>query len=130
MLVAYFIHNVLVFDNLVSYIFFFAILAYIASKSVEQNSYGNKKSIFDEYQILVVAGGVIVTLLLFIFSVYKPYMANKTLVEAINVNRLFSMYTPDKAVLEQKKIYEEALAYDSFGSSEIREQLKIGRAHV
>lgn len=122
-LVAYFIHNVLVFDNLVSYILFFAILAYIASKSVEQNSYGNKKSIFDEYQILVVAGGVIVTLLLFIFSVYKPYMANKTLVEAINVNRLFSMYTPDKAVLEQKRIYEKALAYDSFGSSEIREQL-------
>lgn len=138
LLTAYFFHNLFIFDNLASYLLFFILLAYvhqqsIQSQSVTQNTEKNKTQsktevIFSSpttqvaliFIILVVFGYVSKE------AVFKPYMAGKTLIQALQYSQPQAM----KVLGEEKAspkivldLFQKALTYDTFANTEIRERL-------
>ena len=134
LLAAYFVHNIFVFDNLISYILFFAVLAYIhfrsmknselkgfqkinnLSQSVRSKIGGNKKD-------MTVPTLVLLATLATIYTVnYAPYMQNKTLIEALR--------TYPESPHKNLDLFKKALNYDSFGKTETRERLLFEAINV
>src|SRR3989344_4766010 len=113
---AYFFHNMFVFDNLVSYLFFAAFLAYVHhnSKPTEIKSFEKLES--NDYLQKIAPGIVAVIIVVLLWGGnWKPYVANRTLLKAIQ---------PQQASIESNKaLFQKALAYETFGTQEIREQL-------
>ena len=119
----YLFQAIFVFDNLVSYIMFFTILAYVHSRSVEDRE---KKKAFgllsgfvsdEEYQNYILVPAVVVLTVLGVYFVNIPGLeANQTLIQALQL-------TQSGRVTEGIAEFKVALAYKSMGDSEIREQL-------
>jgi len=116
LLAGYFFQNIFVFDNIGSYIMFFSILAFF------HFSFGNpfpdkwqKKLVFDEITINRIIAPLII--IVAVFGLYffnaKPYLTSRALIDALR----------EKTIDKKFELFEKALAYDSFGSAEIREQL-------
>lgn len=118
MISAYIFHNVFVFDNLVSYIMFFSILAFIHS------SYSHKKEIknglfdktFTKDQVNYVTTPLIaVGVISMIYFVNIPaFQANKNLIKALTTQA-------DQRV--NYDYFKKAYSYNSFGFDEITEQV-------
>jgi O-antigen ligase/tetratricopeptide (TPR) repeat protein len=129
LLVGYFIHNLFIFDNLVSYIFFVFMLALAHSLSCgnsgEQSKHKSNIPLIPQTTVALVI--TVASLVIFVYSVrevvYKPYMAGRTLIYALQESQLASR-TPD---LEKSKktleLFEKALSYNTFANVEIRERL-------
>lgn len=121
LLAAYSFHNLFVFDNLISYIFFFTILAYVHTKVKEPQKDGSLLS--KEVKTNVVYGMVTpIVIVLVVFSLYffnaKGIQAGSTLIQAI------IPHTEEAGGISRNlELFREALAYDSFANQEIREQL-------
>ncbi|MDD5318606.1 MAG: O-antigen ligase family protein [Candidatus Pacebacteria bacterium] len=143
LLIAYFIHNLFVFDNLASYILFFFLLAYVHSLYVgrrRENGNGTsplasfplaQKKVNDEVGIYVVAPIVIVILCvgLYFFNL-KPYEASASLIDALNpyvvLNPKLGMVSGNvrqRTPAEELAAFKQALSYNTFGNQEIREQI-------
>lgn len=119
MLSAYIFHNIFVFDNLISYILFFSILAYIQSISTmekEGNGGFYSKTFSKDAVNYAVFPVVTIFTLLFIYFVNIPAIkANQTLIKAI---------TPQTTGLDKNLAsFQEVYGYNSFGSTEATEQL-------
>jgi len=118
LIVAYFIQNIFVFDNITSYILFMTVLAYVHSIKGKEMSlkWVNRLNVDSSMQNKV---GIPVIIALTLFAVYafnvKGYLAGRTLLEALRPQ--------PGGVTENYKYYEKALAYHSYGDAEIREQL-------
>ncbi len=117
--VAYFFHNIFVFDHLVSLILFVTLLSYLHSHSVRSRNEIPKppKPIESPnlwLQNSALPAGIILSLGLVYFINWNAYSANLNLIKAITVSQ-----KPDESIV----FFKEALAYDSFGNQEIREQL-------
>lgn len=114
----YFIHNIFVFDNIASYVMFFAILGFADSQLAGKHRvlFGNRVFQKDtiEYVVLPV---VIVLFVLTLYSVqYRVIKANTRLITALISCSQNGM--PDPA------LYQKALAVDSTtANQEIREQI-------
>jgi len=117
MLAGYGFHNLFVFDNLISYILFFTILAYIhysnggefpkATPRISLEE-GMRTRVFPALIIILVIGS------LYFFNT-KGIVASRTLINAL---------TPQQGGLEVNlSFFDTALAYNSFGRQEIIEQL-------
>ncbi len=120
LLAGYFVHNFFVFDNITSYIFFFAVLAYVHSSTELEEGQGETRldNIKDENKMNF---GVPVLVLITVFSLYffnyKIFVANRALLQGL---------TPHpKGLTENLEYFEKALGYDSFANQEIREQLMM-----
>jgi O-antigen ligase len=127
LIVAYGIHNIFVFDNLASYVFFFSILGFahfIRSDApiqwIDKRIHTNKENfvIVRDYAVAPVL------LILFIITLYcinvRPIQANHRLVDAL---RGCSSSAPVNAALALD-LYKKALSLDqSMANQEIREQL-------
>jgi len=113
LLIAYFFQNIFVFDNLMSYILFLTILAYLHFASTEPSP---TKSVINS-KISLQAGvgvvGVVALVLVIYFVNYKPILAAKNLVLAISPYE-----TAENRVASFKKVF----ALDTFGASEASEQ--------
>ena len=116
LIAAYFFQNIFVFDNLGSYIMFFSLLAFI------HFSYGQpfpdkwgKKLVFDKIIVNRIVAPLIV--IVAVFGLYffntKPYLTSRALIDALR----------EKTVDQKFVLFEKALAYNSLGNAEIREQL-------
>lgn len=124
LLVAYFVHNIFVFDNLTSYIVFFLLLAYISKK--EEVVVEVKNEVSDTATYLVIAVSVLLFGFVSYYTVYKPYMASKTLIYG-----LVSFQPGAENVLGKKattyegrlSYFKDALAYNTFAQPEIVERL-------
>jgi O-antigen ligase/thioredoxin-like negative regulator of GroEL len=119
LLVAYFINNIFVFDNLFSYILFFSLLAYLhhlhsVGREPEKK---NRKALEKELPFTVI--GVPVAIL-FVAAVYfvnlRPIYANQALIEGIRPHG--NTFTE-----ENLKAFQEAVSYGALGKSEAREQV-------
>jgi O-antigen ligase/tetratricopeptide (TPR) repeat protein len=129
LLTAYFVHNLFIFDNLASYILFFILLAYVHQQHLETPKITTQpKALFDSPTAQ--SALILVTILVFGYvsneAVYKPYMAGKTLIQALQYSQPETM----KALGEERaspkivfNLFEKALAYDTFANTEIRERL-------
>lgn len=120
LLSAYFIHNFFVFDNLTSYLLFFAVLAFVHNFASDEEE---RKEIFidkiDEDKKIKIITPI---LILGVFSgIYflnaEAFVVNKTLLKALN---------PESGGLDNNFAYfEEALAYNSFAQQEVAEHLAL-----
>lgn len=119
LLAGYFFQNLFVFDNVTSYILFFVVIAYVHSRKVSQSaSLPARKEILISSSItngLLIPVIAALTLFSFYFFNYKGYSASRALIQAM---------TPySGGVAKNLEFFKKALAYGSFGDSEIREQL-------
>lgn len=126
LLVAYFINNIFVFDNLFSYIFFFSLLAYLHYRHTESKNTSNtpkqaaaktrpapsQKLPFGPLSIT--ASLVLVAVMYFVNL--KPLFANQALIDGISPHG--NTFTK-----ENIQAFKTALGYASFGNGELREQI-------
>ncbi len=116
MLIAYFVQNIFVFDNLVSYTIFFTILAYLhygSKEAVHQHKLAARQSedmLFTQIVSSLVAIGFIASMY---FLNIKPIFASQTLIGALA--------SPDAK--QSLQYFKDVFAYNTFGSGEAREQL-------
>ncbi len=119
MIAAYVFHNLFVFDNLVSYMIFFSLLAYIHSRREDtepKTSAFYTKVITDasaSYGVMVAV--TLVTVGMIYFINVPALSANKTLIRAM---------TPQSAGVENNlALFKDVYAYNSFGAGEATEHL-------
>ena len=129
LLAAYFFHNIFVFDNLISYILFFTIVAYIHFRSTHTNLFprwlhradhffhtvGRKIDSSNKEDMVVPILMLVITPIIIYAVNYGPYMQNKTLIKALR------QYP--EGYQENLDLYRKALNYNSFGNGETRERL-------
>lgn len=116
----YMIHNIFVFDSLVSYVLFFAILGFVASLDKDNNTKeivvgGNKEARSEIVEYVVAPVSIIALLLVIFFVQWRPLQANTKLIAGLR-----SCYgpTPDITILEK------VISIDAYvANQEIREQL-------
>lgn len=125
-LIAYFIHNTLVFDNLTSYILFFALLAYISTHT--ETEIHNRKHINLSDTAPYIEPFVAVALIMSLWYVnYRPYLANTLLITGLDTQSLSQKMNTTDVIRKQNSAIKEALALNTFGSTEIREQfMQVG----
>lgn len=131
MLAAYFVHNIFVFDNLISSILFFTTLAFLHRKielsrdaSVDRGGKVEKMPAEADYQKSALAVTVII---LTIFSIYfvnvKPIATCRTLLKALGTGGSWMRSGDASSLKESLANFQNAIAYNSFGTTEAREQL-------
>lgn len=110
----YLVHNMFVFDNIISYIFYGTILAYIHARVATPCLSLGKYKIEAQVVEQVVTPVVGVILCVTVYYVNVPAMqAAGDIIEAFGTNN----------PAEMLKKFDIALAHDSFGTQEIREQM-------
>lgn len=120
LLAGYFVHNIFVFDNLISYIFFFSILAwvnavYAGGNVVEEKAHHSGHQAEADSLQYMFAGVVILAACVSIYFLnVRPINAAQGLIYGIIPN-------PDTKVSLHH--FKNVLALDTFGSGEAREQL-------
>ncbi|HBM45789.1 MAG: hypothetical protein UT05_C0002G0053 [Parcubacteria group bacterium GW2011_GWF2_38_76] len=117
LLTGYFIHNFFVFDNLLSYVMFFAVIAYICHESggIAVKSKEKPVSLIkDELWVYVAVSVIIVSVSMCLYFVnIKPIMASRTLIKALS----------SRTINETSDYFKKAISYNTFGTTESREQL-------
>jgi O-antigen ligase/Flp pilus assembly protein TadD len=123
MLAGYFIHNFFVFDNLTSYILFFAVLAYITSRTKAGGTH-HGGAMFDKDQMnLLVAPIIGIVLVMTLYYVnYRPLLVNKLVIQAMSIIQSDqSKPFADKVKIQQDS-FINAIEMKTLGSIEAREQ--------
>ena len=118
LLSAYIFQGIFVFDNLFSLVLFFSIIAMIhamhGGNHIKMPEFVENKQTFP----------IVATLILILFfasayfAVWKPMRAGQTL-----INALISLSQQPAQTTEAIAYFKQAIAYDTFGNPEIREQL-------
>lgn len=131
MLAAYFVHNAFVFDNLASYIVFFVLLAYVAERynastahQHNQDHHALVPNIYAQSVIVIIIIAAAVSSVYFV--VWKPYMAGKYLINALQPNLVDAQgakLTPEQMAIYRLQELKTSLGYKTFGNTEIRERL-------
>lgn len=128
-IVGYFIHNIFVFDNLTSYILFAALLAYIVVRTQGDNAHGHGKAIFGDEQMNYIWIPLIGVLLLATqyYVNYRPLLVNRLVIEGMSINQYAQTMPFADAVKKQQDAFTSAIAMNTLGSEEAREQfLQMG----
>lgn len=122
-LAGYFVHNIFVFDNLLSYILFFFLLAYIAFRTGARGEVHNGKVASDDQMnmLYLPAVGILLIATMYVL-VHRPFVVNKNLVKGLDINRLIQTMSFADAVKVQQAAFEKAIALHTLGSEEAREQ--------
>lgn len=124
MLAGYFIHNFFVFDNLTSYILFFALLAYITIRAKSTQDTSHSKPLFDKDQmnLLVIPVIGIILLITLYYVNYRPLTVNRLVIKAMSINQYAKEMPFADAVKIQQDAFTNAIAMNTLGSLEAREQ--------
>lgn len=117
---AYVFHNLFVFDNLASYVYFGAILAFVHS-SIARPVERIESFRMDGKSIDTIAAPIVfVALLAVIYMVNVPALRTAgDLIDALRIPVTSGVQGPEL----QLEAFEKALSHDSFGNQEVREQL-------
>ena len=119
LLVAYFIHNFFVFDNVTSYILFGTILAYIVWRTSEARKPVSiyEGPIVSRSALPIIAAVLVVVVGGVVYEVNgKALAANKMLIKAITP-------TSAQSILTNLEYFQVSIGYGTFGTQEAREQL-------
>lgn len=118
MISAYVFHNIFVFDNLISYILFFSLLAYMHGFNTPRKEESNRfytKTFSEDVLSWVVFPAALIGVVATIYFVNVPaIVANKTLIAAIQ---------PQESPEKNLTLFKKAFSLNSFGSTETLEQL-------
>ncbi len=124
LLVAYFVHNFFVFDNLVSYIMFFSVLAFLASLATGKRAeLPNQKKL--NLGIVSIASVAVIVVFLGAFYLVnaKPILTNRELMKAMTPAPINNAEEAKAMVADRLSHFQKAVNYNTFGTSEVREQL-------
>lgn len=127
MISAYVFNNIFVFDNLVSYIMFFSVLAYVHTMSSLRESPAGK---FYTYEFSKETLQYAIAPLVIVVTFGVVYFVN---VPAIEENlTLISAITPSQSggAEENLSLFKKAFSYNSFGNSEVLEQLTMVSSQI
>ncbi len=125
LIVGYFIHNIFVFDNLISYVLFALILAYIGIRTSITHSHSVTRGtlVSDENLKLLYAPVVVILLVVTQYYVnYQPLLVNKLILQAMDANRLAEKMPIPEVIKTQNSLFNQALELNTLGSLEAREQ--------
>lgn len=118
LLTGYAFGNLFIFDNLGSYIFFFSLLAFIHHISTHQSEEplkslkrSEKKDVHSHLAAYLAIG---VSISLFFFCVYKPYIQSTSMIKGLS---------PQKNITDNLEFFKKAIALGGGGIAEAREQL-------
>ena len=115
----YFFQNLFVFDNLTSLIYFGMILAYVESlrhrdQAPEEKVVKKEKRNEEDFTVIVSGSAILLACVLIYTVNYNGFMQNTTLIRAMS----------DRSGAENNlALFKQAIAYNSFGTAEVREQL-------
>lgn len=128
-LAGYFVHNIFVFDNLTSYILFFALLAYIVMRTYGDYTKPKGKEMFTEEHVnLLLAPVILIILVVGQFYVnYRPYEVNRSLIKGMSIGEFAQKMSLADAIKLSQDSFTKALSLNTLGSEEAREQfLQMG----
>jgi len=114
LLAGYFVHNFFVFDNLISYILFFSLLAYLHNLNSGRILFNCDKAVGDKKYFVAMPVIVVVMFGSIYFVNTKGFFTAYHLLEALR---------PQGNINVNLENYQKALSYESFGNQEVREQL-------
>lgn len=121
MLAAYFIHNLFVFDHLVSYILFILMLSYTHAHGTEGEFSFLRKGSSNNVAMFATPAIVLLCLFAIYYVNIRPMSASKNLIRALS---------PQEAGPEKNlEYFKKALSYDTFADQHIREQLSTMAIH-
>lgn len=123
LLAGYFFYLLFTFDNIMSYLMFAAVLAYIASKSSQKNEVLFAKSALPKKTIPFVALGAVVL----VWGTTQLVNADAL---ATNRTLIFALSSHQDQYQKNLEYFKQALAYDSFGTQEAREHLSQAASGV
>ncbi len=117
LLAGYFFQNLFVFDNLISYLFFFVVLSYIYSRDIEDvPEKAGKEGLGEDNLNYMVLPLLVITLLISLWYVnIRPISANLYLIKG--------MQSYPGGLSQNLDYFKKALSYNTFANPEIREQL-------
>lgn len=125
LLVAYVVQNFFVFDNIVSYMLFFALLAYVHSRHSSDSRWADLevKDTTINRSIAIIL--IVITLFIALYQInYKPYRANTLLLGAkdfIGVDENNQPYVKHQDAGLSR--YVRAYSLDTFGNGEIAREI-------
>jgi O-antigen ligase/tetratricopeptide (TPR) repeat protein len=129
LIIAYFIHNLFVFDSLTSYILFFSLLGYIHWRSLVPRGAEAEALVLETKdrplwqpsgtQTGAVVTTAVVALVIFYYSALLPYLAASHLIDALSDGS----QTTDQATAAALQEFKTDIGYNSLGTAESREQL-------
>ncbi len=113
---AYVIHNFFVFDNLVSYILFFSLIAFMHTRFGRPFSFLEKRPVVKDEDTTAIAGSVI--LIAVVFAIYalnvRPISVSRNLIEGLRPQA--------KGITENLAFYRKVIAKETLGTQEVAEQ--------
>lgn len=125
LLVTHFLQNMFVFDSLNSYLLFFAFLAYTQHLSAPTALFDSVKKVnlksSDKYH----SRAYLTTFILLIFLIVAGYFLHwRPIMESRALSRALSVAQSKGSSMDQiVGAFEKALSYNSFGNTEVREQM-------
>ena len=124
LLAGYFIHNLTVFDNVTSYIWFGTILGYIVWRSATNEA----APAIPQNDPLAYSMLPYIALAMAFITWGAAWMVNAN---ALAQNRtLLKAIAPQSTPLDNLSYFKQAAAYGSFGTQEVREQLAQGMSQM
>jgi tetratricopeptide (TPR) repeat protein len=131
LIAGYFVHNIFVFDNLISYILFFFLLAYIAFRTATRGEPHGGKAVNEDHMKMLWLPVIGMLFLATQYYVnYLPLRVNKLLVRGLDVNRLIQTRPFAEVVKIQEDAFKKAVALNTLGSTEAREQFMQSAARM
>lgn len=121
-LAGYFVHNIFVFDNLTSYILFFALLAYVTVRTKHGVAHGKPVVSGDSLNYLVAPIIGIALLMTLYYVNYRPLVVNGLVIKAMSISQYMQTMPFADAVKVQQDAFTNAIAMNTLGSIEAREQ--------
>ena len=131
LLVAYFIHNIFVFDNFTSYMIFFAVLGYLHWLYVKSDQDLSGNNLSETVAVPKIARSVITAVVgvIVIFSLYsfnvKPILASKSIINALQMVTYSRDGSRARDLDGGMQALKRGIEYNTFGTPEIREQLAL-----
>ncbi|HEY4479120.1 MAG TPA: O-antigen ligase family protein [Candidatus Paceibacterota bacterium] len=114
-IVGYTVHNIFVFDNLGSYIIFFTLLAYVHYRAtIDKQVTVSEEPHAASFRLALPVVVLFLTVAIW-FGNAKGMLTAKTLIDA--------MQSHPEGATKNIELFKKALSYNSFGSTETREQL-------
>jgi len=126
LLFAYFFHNIFVFDNIISLILFYFVIAYLTvrvffweRRGIEENTKNDKKRNIDNLRGAQLA----YVFWVFIIGVFLVYYINVPAIKASRDVITALTFSAQRNYEDALKKFHDAIERNSFGSGEAREQL-------
>ncbi len=115
----YFFHNIFVFDNILSYILFFSLLAFIhyrlTTKGLDPDLSDKRAKGTGLPAQVVLPVSLVLTVVIFYFANWNGIMTNVTLIKAIS--------PAEGGVAQNLEYFKKAISYHGLGMQEVKEQL-------